>query len=230
MLVDGGKPSDGDFVVDFIRELGYARIDHVVMTHTHDDHIGGLINVLDNFEAGELWMSVYNENTPLLLDFITKVEEIGPSIKWVARDDAYEIDDVNVTILNPPKGSTLNRLGGPNGASIVIRFEYEATSILLAADIDSSRDRELVNIYGDHLRGTVLKCAHHGSEISNSQQFLTAVKPLIAIVSTGPSQYNYPSKITMARIEKMVPDVYRTDKDGTVIVIMDGENVSIKTR
>ncbi len=230
MLIDGGGFSAGDSVISFIKELGYNRIDYMVLTHRHGDHVGGLIKALDAFKVGELWMSDYFEETPLYMEFMSRVEESDLTITRVYRGDEYEIGNVTVRILNPPKGSSLELLGGPNGAAITIRLEYEASSILLAADIGIGTDRELVKIFGDQLKSTVLKCAHHGSEISNSRQFLNTVKPQIAVVSTGPSKYNYPSETTMARIKKIVPDVYRTDLDGTITVILDGEKAVVVNR
>ncbi len=230
MLVDGGTRSAGDIVVDYVNELGYSNIDYIVVTHDHDDHVGGLVMVLDSIEVGELWMSNYKVETPLLQDVMSRVEESEIPVTWVARGDEFGIGDVRVAILNPPAGSTLEKLGGSNNASIVMHLVYEEVNILLTADIDKNRDRELVSIYGDTLKSTVLKCAHHGSESSNSEEFLMAVNPLITVVSAGPSQYGYPSEITMTRIEKLVPEVYRTDQDGHIIVVMDGEEVRVETR
>ncbi len=230
MLVDGGTLSAGDIVVDYIKELGYSSVDYMVVTHDHDDHVGGLVTILDSFDVGELWMSNYNIETPLLQQVLTRVEDAEIPVTRVARGDEFEIDEVSIGILNPPAGSTLEDLGGSNSASIVMRMDFGITSVLLAADIDVNRDRELVNVYGDMLKSTVLKCAHHGSESSNSQEFLMAVNPSMAIVSTGPSQYGYPSELTMARIEKLVPEVYRTDRDGHVIVITNGVDIKVETR
>ena len=230
MLVDGGDVSVGQSVVDFIRDSGYTKIDRIILTHTHDDHIGGLIAVQDNFEVGEVLESAYCEETPLYSEFRSRLEEADIPVTIVARDDTFSIDDVIIAILNPPAESTIQRLGGANNASIVMRLQYGDTSILLAADIEKDRDRELVQIYGDRLKSTVLKCSHHGSEVSNSEEFLKSVQPSIGVVSTGPSHYNYPSQTTMERIESLVPAAYRTDRDGTVVVMLDGKDVMVEKR
>jgi beta-lactamase superfamily II metal-dependent hydrolase len=230
MLVDGGMTSQGDSLARFIKKLGYSDLDYVVVTHTHPDHLGGLLAVLDSLEVGALWMSTYHEDYPLYAAFTSKVESLDVPVTWVARNDTFKIGDVSILILNPAAGSSIEQLGGLNNASIVMRLEYGTTGILLAADIDSTRDRELVGLYGDRLQSRVLKCAHHGSEISSSAEFLTAVSPRIAILSTGTGEYGYPSDTTMARIEKLVPTVYRTDHDGTIIVTLDGKNVTVKTQ
>ena len=109
MLVDGGTLSAGAIVVDYIKELGYSSVDYVVVAHDHDDHVGGLVTVLDSFEVGKLLMNNYNVETPLLHDVMSRVEEAEIPVTWVSRDDKFEIDDVRVVILNPPAGSTLIR-------------------------------------------------------------------------------------------------------------------------
>jgi competence protein ComEC len=230
MLVDGGLPSEGDTVVDYIKRLGYTSINFMVMTHTHRDHIGGLITVLDSFQVGEVWMSDCNEESPLFDDFKSKIEKAKLPIKKVCRGDTITIGNVTAVILNPPMGSTLEQLGSCNNTSIVIRLEYGTTSFLLAADIENKIDRELAQLYGNRLKSTVLKCAHHGSEISSSQEFLSAVSPQIAIISSGADEYGYPSEATIARIKSMIPKLYRTDLDGTVVVTSDGKNVTVTTR
>jgi competence protein ComEC len=230
MLVDGGNVSAGDSVVSYIKRSGCSKIDYLVLTHTHNDHIGGLLAVLDSFVVAKVWMSAYYEETPLYLEFKSRLEAGHIPVTIVARDDTFNIGDVAIVIYNPPAESTIQQLEGANGASIVMHLQYGNTSILLAADIDSDRDRDMVRLYGDRLRSTVLKCAHHGSDISNSEEFLKTVRPQIAVVSTGPSQYNYPSQATMERIETLVPRVYRTDRDGTIVITLDGKNATVETR
>jgi competence protein ComEC len=230
MLVDGGLPSQGDTVVNYIKKSGYPSLNYMVMTHTHRDHIGGLITVLDSFKVGEVWMSDCNEPSPLFTDFIAKIENAKLPVRQVFRGDTISFGKVTAAILNPPAGSTLEQLGSCNNTSIVISLEYGTTSFLLAADIENKIDRELAQLYGNRLKSTVLKCAHHGSEISSSQEFLSAVSPQIAIISSGADEYGYPSEATIARIKSMIPKLYRTDLDGTVVVTSDGKNVTVTTR
>ena len=226
MLIDGGYPEMGEKVSGYIRELGYSRLDYVLLTHSHDDHVGGLFTVLKEFEIGCIWECPYaEEEEELYIRYNNLVEEKNLMRIYLSRGDSFVIDDVDIEVINPPDGQSLKRLGGPNGASVALKLTYGATSALLAADIDKKTDNRLVEIYGEELRSNLLKCPHHGSGGSNSSEFLSAVAPEIAVISTGPSKYNYPSEKTMARIRGLVKEVYRTDWDGTIVVISDGESI-----
>jgi competence protein ComEC len=131
-------------------------------------------------------------------------------------------------VLHPPLGSSLEALRGDNGASVAIKLELGNTSVLLAADIDQDTDQDLVELFGEKLSSTVLKCPHHGSRSSNSEKFLETVSPQIAIVSTGPSEWGYPDSETIERIEQYAQEVYRTDMEGDIILSLDGEEATVK--
>ena len=229
MLVDGGKPEDGGKVAGYIQDLGYSRVDIILWTHIHPDHIGGLPKVIESLEAGEIWACPYYEDTPLYRELQSAIEGKGLTQKLVSRGDSFQFGEVEGRVLNPSLGSSLNQLRGLNGASVVIRFRFGETNLLLAADIDQDTDKELVRLYGDELASTVLKCAHHGSGQSNSWEFLKTVSPEIAVVSAGPSQYGYPSEKTIERIQSQSKKMFRTDYDGDIIIILDGEKAMVES-
>lgn len=230
MLVDGGLPSKGEYVAGYLEEWGVSYIDYMMMTHIHDDHIGGLNDVLVNFEVGKVLMSEYYEPTDLYHRFIYLIDSLQVETQIVHRGEMLEIDGLSVEIINPPPGKTMDRLRGPNGASVAMFIDFGDTDILLAADIDKRTDMEIVDFYGDNLEAVVLKVAHHASSFSTTMKFLSAVKPEVAIVSCGPSEWNYPDEATMARLEKYVPEVYRTDLVGDIIIIIDGTNMTVETK
>lgn len=230
MLVDGGIPSEGERVVRVIEEMGYYYLDYVVWTHSHDDHVGGLIGAVEEFEIGEMWACPYHEDTLLYNDFASAVEGKGIAQRNVSRGDKFNIGKVEIEIFHPPLGKTLEELGGPNGSSVVMKLKYENTSILLTGDVDLKNDLELAELFDHRLHSTVLKCAHHGSGNSSSEAFLNAVSPRIGVVSTGPSKYSYPAPETMRRLEELIPQVYRTDLDGDILIILDGKNASIEVQ
>lgn len=227
MLVDGGSPEMGKRVTNYIEDMGYEAIDVVMLTHSHDDHIGGLIRVLNNFKIGELWLCPYLERTELVAGFekIKAVNEIA--WKQLASSQQFNFGDVRFEIFNPPLGSNLEELKGPNGASVVMKLTLGNTALLLAADIDDETDQKLVELWGEKLKATVLKCAHHGSSHSNSAKFLNQVSPQISVVSTGPSEWGYPDVSTMERIREYSGEVFRTDEDGDIVVELDGRTARV---
>ena len=227
MLVDGGKPEMGRRVSNYIEDMGYDSIDIVVLTHSHADHIGGLIRVLKTFEIGELWLCPYEEKSQLTDDFAKIKSNKNIAWSYLASTQRYDLGSVKVEVFNPPLGSNLRKLRGPNGASVVMKLRFENTSLMLAGDVDSDTDQELVEAFGGKLSSTVLKCAHHGSAYSSSGVFLNAVSPDIAVVSTGPSEWEYPSVETMERIEEYCEQVYRTDEAGDVIIEFDGKSARV---
>jgi competence protein ComEC len=223
MLVDGGNYDMGKRIGDYIGDLGYEKIDYLVLTHSHDDHIGGLLKVANQFEIGEVWICPYMEKTAYYrsLDSLFQTHRI--KVRAICEGDRYDIGGVYLRGLHPPLGSSLERLRGANGASVVMRLSLNQTSVLLSADIDDETDEELTTLFGDSLKSTILKCPHHASPYSNSEKFLSAVSPEVAVVSVGPSIWGYPSEETFRRIKRICPRTYRTDIEGDIVITLNGE-------
>ena len=227
MLIDGGTEEMGRSICNYIEDRGYQTLDYVVLTHTHPDHIGGLIKVMENFEIEEIWLCPYLENYDLVQRFEQGYKSRSIRAIDVMRGNTFAIDRVNIRIINPPFGSSLERLNGPNGASVAMKMTYGETSFLLMADVDSDTDQILTRENGDFIKANVLKCGHHGSGSSSSEVLLKAVSADIAVVSTGPSEWGYPSERTMARIAKYSGKVFRTDEVGTIVIASNGKNIEI---
>ncbi|MBC8205171.1 MAG: MBL fold metallo-hydrolase, partial [FCB group bacterium] len=169
MLVDGGMPEYGEKVVDYLSDLGLSHyLDYIMLTHSHDDHVGRLNFILQNLTVGKELLSEYSEPTELYQRFIFLVDSLQIPQRIVSRGDVLEIDSLNMEIINPPAGKTLEALRGPNGASIAMKIDIGETDMLFMADVDKMTDMEIVNEYGKGLEAAVLKAAHHGSGVSST--------------------------------------------------------------
>lgn len=236
MLVDAGTMSSADKVVNYLKSLNITKIDVLVATHQHHDHIGGMSKIIDNFEIGVIYMldlSKEKIDTKSYNSFISAIEEWSKQEEnnvLFAKDEEgdlreFELGQANVRFIAP----TGNRYIIKNNYSIVMKITFGKTSILLAADAEKKSEMEMLNS-GYNLKADVLKIGHHGSNSSTTENFLNAVEPTYAILSVGKdNDYGYPDRQVMNMFKERKIPVYRTDESGTIIMITDGENIEFNT-
>jgi len=220
ILIDGGKSSAGPTVVAYLRQQGVDDIDVMLASHADSDHIGGLIDVLNATDIpvqAVLYNGYPGDTTPWAI-FATAVANDGLTLTPVAFPLTYTWGTTSAYMLNPVAG-----LGNPdqNAASVVVLLEYGQTRFLFTGDIDSTVEATIV-ARGTPIPAQFLKVAHHGSESSSSNAFLSAVKPEQAIISVGPNSYGHPSSETIARLLAAGAQIWRTDYKGTILVRSDG--------
>ena len=229
-LIDGGP--DGDIVSQALADTlpgGDRSLDLVVMTHLDSDHSNGLLDVLDRYTVGAVLSGPQPLGNEMRAQWEDRLEQHGIAPVEVHAGYVIELDNgVELQVLNPPRDSLF---GDSNNDSVVMRLTYGEVSFLLAADIESGAEERLADS-GMELQSTVLKAAHHGSKTSTTQRFLNAVSPAISVVSAGlDNPYGHPAPVVMERLEAAVgtDNVYRTDRDGSVEVVSDGETVWVRT-
>ncbi len=220
ILVDAGESDKGDVVVGDIQSLGISRIDLLVATHPHSDHIGGMEKVLGSFEVGQVVDAGMPHPSPLYRQFL---DEVGSRhIPYTVAHEGQSIDldpALRILVLSPPVRHTGDDL---NDNSVVLRISYGTFDVLLTGDADmSAEDRMLASGYA--LDAEVLKVAHHGSTSSTGPRFLDRVHPDVAVISVGAGNpYGHPADTTLAALERAGCTVYRTDLNGDVRVTSDG--------
>lgn len=225
MLVDCGTRAKGATVAEYLKKLGITKIDILVGTHSHDDHMGGIAEIIRNFEIGTLYApdnSKDNITTFWYMDFIDAVAE--KNVKWVYPEVGHtlEIGEATAQIVAPNS----KQYNDMNNYSIVLRVTYGETDILLTGDAEKLSEEEIIN-NGLYIDVDILKLGHHGSNSSTSEEFLKATTPQYAIISAGRGNtYNHPIKSVMERLEKMGITVYRTDESGNIIMSTDGKNIT----
>lgn len=230
ILIDAGEKEYGQKVSDYISELGYDKLDIVIATHPHSDHIGGLPEVLGNFEIGTVIMpkiaddmvpttKVYEKLLAIISDKNIKAAAASDSLSFVWSDSAGE--KIMFRILGP----VTDKYKDLNNYSVVSKLTYNDVSFLFTGDMEDSAEEDLI-YSGADLKATVLKVGHHGSSTSSSPAFLKKVSPLAAVIQCGKdNSYGHPHEETLEKLSKYTDKIYRTDENGTILIITDGKTV-----
>ena len=219
----------GETVVSrFLWSLGLRKIDYVLATHSHQDHVGGLFAVLQNFKVGELLIGDSPESGSDYLRLAATAKDRKVPVGKLDAGRRFVLDGIEVDVLWPDGGQARQHING-NNDSLVLRLSYGRESILLAGDIEQSAESAMVRA-GAILKADLLKVPHHGSRTSSSNPFLDAVNPAIAIVSVGePSRFGHPHQEVLSRYSSRGVTLYRTGQSGAVTAETDGNTLTIKT-
>ena len=221
MLIDAGNNEDGEKLVNYFKSLGIEEFTYVFATHPHEDHIGGMDDIINNFKIDNYYMSNKLSTTKTFMDVLDALD--GCNLKYTVpnKGDTLKLGDANIKVIYP--GDDKSNI---NDSSIVLKVTYGKNSFLLTGDATSNVERK---IYNEDIKSDVLKVAHHGSSYSSTDVFLDRVKPYYAVISVGKNNiYNHPSNNTLEKLNKRNIKVYRTDLDGTIVFISDGNNLSVK--
>ncbi len=235
MIVDGGiRTSHFDYgervLVPFLRHRSVRRIDMVVASHPHSDHIGGLVYLLENVEVDHFIDSgqAYDSWTSGRLRELIRTKKIHYH-RVAAGDSLVGLGGVGALVLHPTSAFVKATGESPhdlNNGSVVLRLEAGANSVLFTGDIEVESDPAMLG-WGERLQSTILKVAHHGSKTSSRPAFVDAVNPRIAIISVGSfNKFGHPSQEVLARLRGRCR-VYRTDTDGAVTIRLD-ESITLE--
>ncbi len=219
-------------IAPYLREKGIVKIDYLVGTHKHGDHIGGFPYIIDNFEVGAYYDNGTDQITSPFVENLYEALDDNPQIDYkVARAGATIPFGEGVTcqILGPLKLYE-NTGSDENNSSIVLRFTVDEVSFLFAGDAEIVAELDLTS-YGPGLNSTVMMAPHHGSTSSSSRPFLDMVRPEVAVFSCGRNNpYGFPPFEIIRRYEDMGAEIYRTDLGGHITAITDGMNYRITTQ
>ena len=233
MLVDGGERVAGDKVVRALKEKGIERINIVVGTHPHADHIGGLIKVFEKLSVEAVYDSAKPHSSKTYEDYLTLIYEKDIPFYVARAGEEIQLDDsVRVTVLWPPDTDGGNPFDveklSVNNASVVLRVDFGTSTLLLTGDAEAVFENELIR--RDSIpQAQVLKVAHHGSDTSSTDDFLDKVKPAIAVICVGDgNRYGHPHKEVIKSLIYVGADILRTDIHGTIVLQSDGTTWRVK--
>ena len=214
-----------DIVSAYLWSRGIKKIDIVVLSHPHEDHLGGLFAVARNFQISEFWHAA-NSPTPAYSSLLERVREKGVAERTLAAGDELERGGAAVRALWPARSWRPSGLPS-NDDSLVLRLTYHGGSVLLTGDISAKVERELL-ASGQDLDSQVLKVAHHGSNSSSSAEFLARVNPRLAMVTGGSGGFGeLPSPETLERLREQGIRVFRSDVEGATTVQMSGGSLAV---
>ncbi len=217
MLIDAG----GD-VRDYIRNLGVRKIDYLVATHPHSDHIAFIDEVVQAFNIGTVYMPRISHTSSSFENMLLAIQKKGLKIKTAKAGVAVlDTDNLDIEIVAPATADYEDL----NNYSAVIKVTYKDNALLFTGDAEELSENQITaNIDAD-----ILKVGHHGSSTSSSKHFLDRVSPQIAVISCGAdNDYGHPHKEVLQRLNKKNVEIYRTDEDGTIVITSDGENLSVE--
>lgn len=223
MLIDAGESSKGQIVINYIKSLGFSKIDYLLGTHPHTDHIGGLAQVINAFNIGKVYMPKAVSTSKTYENLLNTIAAKNLKIN-TAKAGINVIQESNITAdIIAPNNDSYSSL---NNYSIVLKIKYKDKSFLFNGDAETLSENEIKT----DVSADVIKIGHHGSDTSSGQSFVNKVKAKYAIVSVGSSnRYDHPIQSILDRWQNSGTKIYRTDLSGTIIVTTNGTSIDIKT-
>lgn len=227
ILIDAGPRSDADKLLSQLKEKNIDDFEIVIATHPHEDHIGGMTKVFENYEVESFYMPKATNNTKTFENMVKAVKNEGIKTQLIKEGTFFDLGDGAKIEVYSPISESYDDL---NNYSPIMKLTYGNNSFIFTGDAEVLEEREVLAKYSKELDADVIKLGHHGSSTSSSDEFIKAVSPVYGIISCGvDNSYGHPHKETLATIEKYNIKPYRTDKNGEITVTSDGNNITIKT-
>lgn len=242
MLVDaGGSPSyisssfdpGRQVVVPTLARAGIRKLDLVVNSHPHEDHLGGIPAVLDNIQVGRYVAPPLEHTTPLALKVQDVLDQKKIPVSYIKTGAEIKLDpSVKISVLGPPETLLAGTRSDANNNSLVLHIVYGKSSFLLTGDLEQDGMLDLVRRFQNgripgEIRADVLKCPHHGSSYSICPEFAAAVRPQVVVISVGRNNFGHPDAQTINFWQDQGARVLRTDEDGHITILSDGTDFMI---
>ena len=221
LLYDGGDQSHADLIISYLQEQNVENIDYMIASHYDEDHIGGLVPCIDNFSVSNIFGPDYVHTSNLFNNFMNTATANAIIVQYPSVGETFDFGTGSFTVL-APNGISQNS----NDNSLVIKLENGSNSFIFTGDAEETSEQDMIST-GMNLDCDVLSLGHHGSASSTSWDLLEASTPSWAVISCGQdNSYGHPAASTMEKLRDMNILVYRTDDQGTIIALSDGDTIS----
>ena len=232
LLFDAGDDKDAAEIIDYLDRLGITRLDYVIFTHADHDHIGGGQKIVETYEIGKVFIDPHHESvneTKTFANLRAAIIDKGIEIIDPVEETTYSLGengDLKMKVLGP-----VEDYKDKNEDSIVMRLDFGETSLLMTGDAGEEAELDLIEKYGRaELDCDILKVGHHGSNTSSCKEFLQAVTPEYALISSNPrgNDFGHPHAVTISALERVGAEIYRTDTLGDIVLVTDGTTITVK--
>lgn len=227
MLIDCGEADESVRAVGYLRDMGVKRLDYVVGTHPHSDHMGGMDNIINAFEIGEFIIPHLDDEdiptTSYFLRFLDAAEKHGVKLTEAVTGSEFTVGDAHCEIIAPNS----DKYEDINNYSVGIVMRHGSRSFIFTGDAEGVAEREMID--GGRLgRVNVYKVGHHGSSSSSTAAFLGVIRPEVAVISCGAGNpYGHPTDAVIKRLSAYTDNIYRTDLCGNIVITSDGSSLRV---
>lgn len=224
ILVDGGTNDSEHIVKSYLKKKKVKYIDYIIATHPDSDHIGGIDNIIKNFQVKSIYMPEQSTDSLDYKNLLTACSDKDLAINYLYKGDTLKIEDsIDLLVLSPSFIQSENNLN-----SIVFKLDFKDKSFLFTGDAELSNENDIINSF--QLEDVdFLKVGHHGSSSSTSMNFLNETTPDVAVISCGyKNQYGHPHRSTLDNLSNSGTTTYRTDLSGDIVLYSDGETIYTK--
>jgi len=227
VLIDAGTQDMGPRVESYLRSHGVTNLALLVATHPHEDHIGGLLTVLNDFTVGQILDSGQEHTSQIFENYLKLIDQKNIPFSTAERGQTIDLDPrLKIEVLSPPATLFPDDL---NQNSIVLKVTYNKVSFLFMGDAGFVAENS-ITAAGYDLKSDILKVGHHGSSSASGPAFLRRVKPTSSIIEVGAANaYGHPTSKTLSALQNTGTKIYRTDLDGNIVVTTDGLTYTVTT-
>src|SRR3989339_119725 len=226
VIIDGGP--DNVLAAKLGQALPFydRTVDLMILTHPHDDHLVGLIQVLEKYQVKQILYTGALQPTDNYLKWLQVIKDKGLNLKIARAGQNFVFGQAELNIICPVDDLTNQQMENLNNSSIVSRLVYGQISFLFTGDLEQAGEEEILGLSGVSLNSQVIKIGHHGSETSSGEEFLRAVSPDYAVISVGrDNKFGHPSRRIIKRLQRLGTEILRTDELGDVVFVTGGTDL-----